>query len=179
MGDLPPLNASIQTTLELASRCTQAETSDNYGILGDQVEELEGLAREAFQSRMDFASLLPKLKTGKPLTPDDLKTLELLIVGDAESYVKDEPEVEHWKSELQRVLGEIGKLQSATLDVEGLMHLRALCREAREALADLVFYFDAKERARKFQEATREPVDPEGYRVLAGIVEQMLLSDKM
>jgi hypothetical protein len=179
MGDSVQVSATIQKTLELASRCAGAETSDNYGALGDQVEELEGQAREVFQSRMDFASLLPKLKAGKPLTPADLKTLELLIVGDAESYVKDEPEVEHWKSELQRVLGEIGKLQSDSLDVDGLMRLRALCREARQALADLVFYYDARERATKFQEATRGPVDPEGYRVLTGIVEQMLLSDKM
>jgi hypothetical protein len=179
MADVLPLSTSIQKTLELASRCTQAETSDNYGILGDQVEELEAQAREAFQSKMDFASLLPKLKAGKPLTPSDLKTLELLIVGDAESYVKDKPEVEHWKTELQRVLGEIGKLQSATLDVDGLMHLRTLCREAREALADLVFYFDAKERAAKFKAATQEPIDPEGYRVLAEIVQAMLSSDKM
>lgn len=179
MSDVPQLGPSIQKTLDLASRCTRAETSDNYGALSDQVEELDGRAREAFQSKMDFASLLPKLKAAKPLTPSDLRTLELLIVGDAESYVDDEPEVEHWKSELQRVLGEIGKLQSAGFDVDGLMHLRALCREAREALADLVFYFDAKERAAKFLAATQEPIDPEGYRVLAQIVEAMLTSDKM
>ena len=28
------LSATIQKTLELASRCAQAETSDNYGALG-------------------------------------------------------------------------------------------------------------------------------------------------
>ena len=179
MSDVPQLGPSIQQTLDLASRCTRAETSDNYGALSDQVEELEGQAREAFQSKMDFAGLLPKLKSGNPLTPSDLRTLELLIVGDAESYVEDEPEVEHWKSELQRVLGEIGKLQPAAFDVDGLMHLRALCREAREALADLVFYFDAKERTAKFRAATQQPIDPEGYRVLAQIVEAMLTSDKM
>jgi len=33
------LGATIQKTLELASRCAQAETSDNYGALGDQVED--------------------------------------------------------------------------------------------------------------------------------------------
>ncbi len=34
MGDVPKLNTTIQKTLDLAARCTQAETSDNYGILG-------------------------------------------------------------------------------------------------------------------------------------------------
>ena len=179
MSDNPTLPATLQATLDLAARCVRSETSDNYGLLEDQVGDLESQAREAFQSRMDIASLLPKLKAAKPLTPTDLKTLELLIVGEAESYLKYEPEVPHWKSELQRVLAEIGKLQVSSLDVDDLLHLRALCREAREALADLVFYFDAKERAAKFQAATRDPVDAEGYRVLAEIVEAMVASDKM
>jgi hypothetical protein len=169
MGE--PLSATIQKTIELASRCAQAETSDNYGALADQVEELESQAREAVQSHIDFASLLPKLKAGKPLTPADLQALELLIVGDAESFLKYETEFDHWKSE-------ISKLQSSDQEVDGLMHLRALCDEVRRVLPSVVYYLDKKERTKKFQEATREQIDPEGYRVLTEIVEQMLQSDK-
>ena len=65
MGDVPQGNATIQKTLELASRCTQLETSDNYGALGDQVEELEGQARAAFLAKMGISALLPKLRNGK------------------------------------------------------------------------------------------------------------------
>jgi hypothetical protein len=183
MGEAPQLNTTIQKTVELASRCAQAETSDNYGLLGDQVGDLESEAREALQSKMNFGSLLPKLKAGKPLTPDDLKTLELLIVGDAEYFLKYETEFDHWKSEVQQLIGDISKLQSGlpTSDpgVDGLLHLRALCEEVGRVLPAVVYYLDQKERAAKFQEATRGPIDAEGYRVLAEIVEQMLLSDKM
>ena len=179
MGEFPQLSTTIQKTLVLASRCTQAESSDNYGALGDQVEELESQAREAFQSRMDFASLLPKLKAGKPLTPADLKALELLIVGDAEYFLKYETEFDHWKSEIQQLVGEISKLQSIDLDVDGLMHLRALCGEVRRVLPAVVYYLDQKERASKFQQATHGPIDAESFRVLAEIIEQMLVSDKM
>lgn len=179
MGDVPRVQSTIKKTLELASRCTQAETSDNYGFLEDQVAQLEGQAREAFQSKMDIASLLPKLEKGKPLSPAEVKTLELLIVGEAEYYLKYETEVDHWKGELQRVLGEIAKLQNSELDVDGLMHLRALCREAAEVLPDIVFYLDAKERASKFQAATQGTIDPQGYHFLADIVRQMMSSDKM
>ncbi len=178
MADVPRISATIQKTLELASRCTQLETSDNYGALGDQVEELEGQARQAFLAKMEIASLLPKLKTGKPLTPEDLKTLELLIVGDAEYFLKYENDLEQWKSEISKLLGEISNLQSSDLDVDGLMHLRALCAEVGRVLPDVVYYLNQKERTGKFQAATREPLDPEGYRVLAEIVEQMLLSGK-
>lgn len=179
MGDAQQVNPSIQKTLDLASRCAQAETSDNYGVLGDQVEELEGLAREVFQSKMDFASLLPRLKAGKPLTPADLKTLELLIVGDAEYFLKYETEFDQWKSELKQLIEEISKLQSPDLDVDGLMHLRALCGEVRRVLPAVVYYLDQKERASKFQETTRGPIDAEGYRILAEIVTAMLSSDKI
>jgi hypothetical protein len=179
MGDAPQLNTMIQKTLELASRCAQAETSDNYGLLGDQVGELEDQAREAFQSKMNFGSLLPKLKAGKPLTPADLKTLELLIVGDAEYFLKYETEFDHWKSEVKQLIGEISKLQSGEVDVDGLMHLRALCAEVRRVLPAVVYYLDQKERTGKFQEATHGPIDAEGDRALAEIVEHMLASDKM
>ena len=55
MGDVPRISATIQKTLELASRCTQLETSDSYGALGDQVEELEGQARQAFLAKMGIS----------------------------------------------------------------------------------------------------------------------------
>jgi hypothetical protein len=183
MGVVPPLNTAIQKVLEMASRCAQAETSDNYGLLGDQAGELEAEAREAFQSKMNSGSLLPKLKAGKPLTPDDLKTLELLIVGDAESFLKYGTEFDHWKTEVKQLIGEISKLlpglQTSDPDVDGLLHLRALCGEIGRVLPAVVYCLDQKERASKFKEATRGPIDAEGYRVLAEIVEQMLLSDRM
>jgi hypothetical protein len=179
MGAIPQLNPLIQKTLAVASRCAEAETSENYADLEDRVGDLESRARQAFQAKVDIASLLPKLEKGQRLLPTDLKALELLIVGDAESYVKYETEVAHWKEKLGTVLGEIAKLQDSELDVDGLMHLRALCREAREVLADLVFYLDSKERTCKFQAATQATIDPEGYRFLADIVRQMLVSEKM
>ncbi len=179
MGDARQISAAIQKTLALSSRCQQAETSENYGVLEDQVGDLEEGAREVFQSQVNVAALLPKLKERKPLSPEDMKILEMLIVGDAEYYLKYETEVDHWKNELQRVLGEIGKLQTSALGVDDVMHLRALCREAREALADLVFYFDAKERTGKFHTATQGPIDAEGYRVLDEIVTAMLSSNRL
>jgi chromosome segregation ATPase len=179
MGDVPQVNATIQNMLELASRCTQAETSDNYGALSDEVEELEAQAREIFHSRMDIASLLRKLKAQKPLTPDDLKTLELLIVGDAEYFLKYETEFDRWKSEIKQLLEQISALQSSDLDVDASMHLRALCAEFSRVLPAVVYYLDQKERTAKFQEATRKPLDPDGYRVLAEIVERMLVSNRM
>jgi hypothetical protein len=172
------IGISIKRTLDLAARCSTSESSDSYEFLEEQVDELETQATEAFHAKMDFKALVSKLTAGGPLTPADLRALELLIVGDAEFYLKYESELDEWKKQLRRVLDEIAKLQTSVLDVETLMHTRALCREAHEVLADLVFYFDAKERAAKFQTATQGQIDAEGYRFLAEIVRAALASDK-
>ena len=179
MSDITDVNTAIDKALQRASRCADEETSENYEVLEDLIEELESQSREAFESKMDVASLLPKLKNEKPLTPAELKTLELMIVGDAEYYLKYETELDSWRKEAKRILAEISSLRSADLDVDGLMHLRALCREARRVLPDLVFYLEQKERAARFQAATKGTIDSEGYRVLDEIIKAMIDSEKL
>jgi hypothetical protein len=173
------VRAAIQEAMDLADRAAATETYDNYELLEQQIDQLESQARNLFQSKIDLAGLLAKLSAAKPLTPVDLNTLELLIVGDAEYYLKYETELDEWKAQLRRVLDQITGLQASTLDVDGLMHIRALCREAHEVLADLVFYFEAKERAAKFKAATQGPINIEGYRFLAEVVRETLRSQEM
>jgi hypothetical protein len=178
-AQLERVKSGIPKAIQLATACNASETSENYELLEEQIDQLEADAREAFQAKLDCRSLLAKLGAGKPLAAEDLKTLELLIVGDAESYLKYESETEEWKAQLKRVLDQIRALETSGLDTDTLMQLRALCREAHESIADLVFYFDAKERAEKFRAATQGPIDAEGYRFLAQMVRQMLASDQM
>lgn len=178
MSDGSDIKAGIDRVLQLASNCEKSETSENYELLEDQIGYLEAQSREAFQSKIDFASLLPKLEKAKPLTPSDLKALEFLVVGDAESYLKYETELAEWKKECKRILEEIASLRSSELDTDGLMHLRALCREAQRVLPDLFFYYEQKERAERFQAATKSAIDDEGYRVLAQMVKRMIESEK-
>jgi chromosome segregation ATPase len=170
---------NIKAVQELAARCAATENSENYGILDAQVETLEEQAREAVQSQLAISLLLAKLKERKPLEAEDLKTLELLIVGDAESFLKYEADLDGWKNEVGQLMAEIGKLQASQLDVDGLMHLRALCQELRRVLPNIVYYLDQKERTAKFQEATKGPLDAEGYRALSEIIDAMASSEKM
>jgi hypothetical protein len=59
-----------------------------------------------------------------------LNTLKLLIVGDAEYYLKYDDGFDRCKNETSKIVDEIRRLQSSDLDVDALMHLRVLCREA-------------------------------------------------
>jgi len=179
MDNVSPVKTTIKAALDQAARCVASETSENYDALDALAQTLDGQAREALQSKLDLASLLPKLKQEKPLTPDDLKTLELLIVGDSESFVKYESDLPHWKAEVQRLVNELNGVASSSADVDGLLHVRAVCQEMRRVIPDVVYYLDDKERIERFRNATAGPLDAESYRVLAEIVTAMISSDKV
>ncbi len=168
------IRAGIQNALDLASRCRTAETSENYEFLEEQLDQIDAQARQALLLKLDLDTLLEKLDARQSLTPSDVKTLELLIVGDAESYLKYESELEEWKAQLTRVLEQIGRLAKSDLDLDGVMQLRALCREAHESVSDLIFYFDAQDRAAKFKASTSGPMDAEAYLFLAQILRDLL-----
>jgi hypothetical protein len=179
MGDVSQVATSISAAIDQANRCAATDTSDSYDELGALVSTLERQAHQAVKSQLDIASLLTKLKESKPLGPVELKTLELLIVGDAEYFLKYESDLDRWKEEVNQLIAEIAKLQSSQLDVDGLMHLRALCQELRRVLPNIVYYLDQKERTSKFHEATNGSIDAKGYRVLAEMVTAMISSDEM
>jgi len=169
----------LKATLNLATRSFAAELSEGYVTLSEELDELENQARETVQSQIDCQRLIDKLRKAKPLSAEEMNTLRLLIVGDAQYYLKYETDFGHWKNELQRIVGEIGKLDTGNLNVETLMNLRALCREAGRFLPDIIFYLDQKERASKFEEATRGPLDRQSGEFLAGIIEKMVSSSRM
>ncbi len=127
---------------------------------------MEALAREAFQAKLSntFKPVLEKLKKGQSLTPDELKMLELLVLGDAEYYLRAENDIENWKTQVD--------------DVDGLMRPGAVCRETLELPPRLAFYLGEKERVRKFQEATSQPLDSEAGQVIAEIIQKKLDSDQ-
>lgn len=165
--------ATVSQALAAADRCTTAETSDNYAVLGDRLEQLETLAKEAAHAHIDYRPLVNKLREGAALAPDELKTLRELIVGDAEYYVRYDDEFDRSKGELTKILDQIRRLQSGEPEVATLMHVAVLCREAMTLLAATEHYLEQKERVRRFEQATQGPIDPEAGRTLARIIEGM------
>ena len=174
MADHQDVTTKISEALKAADRCSAAETTDSYSALNEQLWELNSLLGQSFQSHSSYQPILTKLQDGTALTTDELKTLRSLIVGDADQYLKYDDDFERSKRELGKILDQIRGLQSNNLDLETLMHLRVLCREASSALAPAMHYLEQKERVQRFEEHTRGPLDPNAYRVLAGIIKQMM-----
>lgn len=173
MDDTQTIADQISEALDTAAQCTAAETARNYSLLVEQLGEIESAAERMLHSHVAYQPLLAKLRDGGPLAPDDLQALRSLIVGDADEYLKYDDEFALSKSELARILGQVRQLQSRSTDPEALMHLRVLCREAANVLAETVQYLDQKERVRNFDEHTRGPLTSDTRRMLAGIVENL------
>jgi len=176
------VDATINQIVEAAERSFKQEQAANYLALQDQMAVLEGAAREAFQAKLDdmYWSILEKLEDGQPLTAAEDNILELLMVGEAKYYLRYENDVENWRSELKRLIEEIKRQQAAGLDeIDSLMRLRALCREALRVLPDLTYYFKEKERVRQFENATRDAIDVETRRALANLIKDMMDSDEI
>lgn len=173
MADYQEVTAKISEALNTAEQCSTTETLENFNFLGEQLNELESLAGRSVRSQVRYQPLLTKLEKGSPLTAEELKTLRSLIVGDADAYLKYDDDFIQSKNKLSNVLDQIKRLQSRDLDLETLMHLRVLCREAFSAVAPTVHYLEQKERVRNFEEHTRGPLDNHASRILAGIVKEM------
>lgn len=168
------VSAKLKETLDLAARSFEAEKSDGYYALQEELEELETAARKSFQNHEDCRALVSKLENGADLSSDDLDTLKLILVGDADYYLKYDDDFDRSEGEIKRIVGEIGKLQAGNLDVDALMHLRVLCREGSSVALPAAHYLEQKERVRKFQEATSGGIDREAGKALAKIVRSIL-----
>jgi hypothetical protein len=173
VADSQEIAAKISETLNTADQLSTAETVQNYSLLRAQLEELDSSARRSLQSHVGYKPLLAKLQQGSPLTGEELTTLRSLIVGDADQYLKYDDDFDRSKGELGRILNQIRQLKSRDFDLETLMHLRVLCREASSALVPTVHYLEQKERVHRFEEHTRGPLSSDASRILAGIIANM------
>jgi hypothetical protein len=174
VDDTQGISNQISAALDTAAECATAETARNYGLLNEQLGTIATAAGQLLRSHVAYGPLLAKLRDGERLTPVDVQTLRALIVGDADEVLKYDDEFGQSKTELRRILAEIRKLQSRDLDLEALMRLRVLCREASNTLIETLQYLDKKERIRNFDDHTRGDLTDETRRMLAGIVESLV-----
>jgi hypothetical protein len=167
--------AQLDGTLAAAARCTADETAQNYDTLGQELRDLGEAAYLTCEMHVDYRALVRKLRAGDTLSPEEMTTVRLLMVGDADYYVKYDEEFERCKAETGKIIGEIERFKSAELGVDGLMHLSTLCREAGNLLALTQHYLDARERVRRFEASTAGTLDRDTARTLAGIIEGMFV----
>jgi hypothetical protein len=168
----PEIAAKLSETLNTAQKCSSAETVENYSLLGEQLNELASTAGQSLVSHEGYLPLIDKLERGVPLSEAELKTVRSLIVGDADQYVKYSDDFARVKTELNRILDQIEHLKSQGVDIEALMRLRVLCKEASSALVPTLHYVEQRDRVRSFEEHTAGPLSKDAGHILARIIKE-------
>jgi hypothetical protein len=167
--------AQLDGTLAAAARCAADETTQNYDALAQELNDLGEIAYLTCEMHVDHAALVKKLRAGEALSPEEMSRVRLLLVGDADYYVKYDEEFDRCKTEVTKIIGEIERFKAGDLGVDALMHLDTLCREASSLLALAQHYLDARDRVRRFETSTSVPMNRDTARALAGIIEGMFV----
>src|SRR6266851_6222738 len=166
--------ANAEDALAAAARCSTDETADNYDALRQKLQDLAENAQRSCEAHADYRTVVRKLRAGDALSPDEMVTVRLLLVGDAEYYLKYDEEFDRCKSEISKILAEINRLKQSEFSCDGLMHLSVLCREASSLVLPTQHYLESRERVRKFEESTKGAIDRDTARALATIIEGMV-----
>ena len=157
----------------------QKDTPEHYSRLATIFEDLGAYLREQIQemTKADILKIIDKLKNGLTVTPQEKEQIKFWIVGDADYYVKMENNVDDWKNELRRVMGEIIKCETAAQDVKTAMRLRGLLRDGARVIADLFYFAEQRQRVTSFDDSAAE-IDAQERGLLIRILEQKINSDE-
>ena len=177
--DITALTAQVSAALASAR---ELKTSTEYDLLAQQINDLAAAARETMQASLNrqYLGIVRKLEGDQSLDNDELKLIELIIVGEAESFLRHESDIGQWQEELETLIAKTEAAQSSGLDsVEKLMRVRALCRDSGDVANRIALFYREKERVDSFRQATAGPLTTETRRTLAGVIRAMVVSDKM
>lgn len=177
MADFNELNTKIERSFSAA---TKAGDASSYGRLAAIFSDAEVQLREDIQeiTKDEIGRIIQMLEAGKEISADDLKFIELWIVGDANYYIKLENNFNDWASELARIASEIGKIKELKPDFETMSHLRALIEDGKRVICDINFYLEKKERIANFKESTLE-IDKEERALLIRLLKSKLTSKEL
>jgi len=182
MVKIEDVKQKLSQTIAAGTACFAKDAEWDYELLNEHVLELEEMSREAIQAqlRKECETILDQLDERKPLTPQQLSTVRMFIVGESEAYLRAEKQADAWRAEIRRLFGQLEQFGAGTIDgVDSLFQLRAICMEAIRVIPDITFYLDQKERIQKFDDATSKPLEEKTIRVLREILQSMLISENM
>lgn len=179
MNDQSPVGHLTGDVARLALECADSDDADLCERLHLDVGRLERAAREQFQAslRRDFLAIAGKLDEGTALDPTEREALDHLLTGVSRHYVRSEHDVESWRAEIRRIADELGhEAPAGQTDLDALIRIQSLCREARRVVPDLQYYLSERARLARFNASARV-IDPEEGRMLAGVIREMMASE--
>jgi hypothetical protein len=169
------LDGNIRELLERYNSVAQAQTEDSVRALGDATDDMLGALREEIQSKTmeRMQGIVEKLGSGIPLTSDDADLVRLWVVGDAMNYLRREDEYQNWLRDLSRLAGEIAGLNRPDLNVDELGKLQGAVSDMNGILPMVEKYAEQRDRVARFDKAVAK-TDPQSLKFLQGVLQHKI-----
>jgi len=155
----------------------KSNSEESFEKLADIFSSVEVSLRKTIQdlSNADINKAIKDLESGTNLSPQDLQSIRLWIVGDADYYVKREDDYKDSVLELNKIIEQINLLKGADVDIENSARLRAILEDGSRVIYNIAFYLEKKERLQKFETAI-PTLDDEGRKLLISVLQDELAS---
>jgi hypothetical protein len=133
-------------------------SSADFKRIGKVISDIKSMTREQIQktTSQKIKNVIQKLKENKPLTKEELNTIRLWIVGDADTYIKMENNFQDWLSEFKRLEGALVKYENKELSCDELFKLQGILEDALRVSSDIANFLEKKERVEKFEQASKD-----------------------
>jgi hypothetical protein len=114
--------------------------------------------REAFQARTatHLRVMVERLSSGQTLSADDLLIARHWIVGDADSYLRHENNLQEWTREYARLEEVIAGYEGRPLDEGELLEVKGILEDAVRVAHDIANYLEKRERVERFDAITSD-----------------------
>lgn len=173
-----PLASVINGLKALTREAISTRSPEHFETLEQQINRFEATVREMQQSMLSerSKSALKNLRAGRPLSEEEKSVLQSVVVGDAESYLRVENNLQDWINELQRLIGEMERLARCE-DEATMSQLRGVSKDAVRLMPSLRAYMEEKDRLDRFNRAMANLDEPNRH-ILTQVVSEMLSSPK-
>jgi len=172
------LSEIVESLSALVRSAALDRSPEAFESVEQQISRFEAMVREVQQARCSAETkrAIRNLQQGQPLAPEELEAIRMMVVGDAEFYLKHENNLNEWLAELDRLMAEVRRL-AATGEDRALAELRGVLRDAVRLLPNIRSYMEEKRRLDRFNTAFAS-LDPANRRLLVELLQEMLDSPR-
>lgn len=135
-----------------------AMTADAFQTAAHAMGRRRTAIRERLQdiTSEQILEVLQRLAAGDHPSEEDLDVVRLWIVGDADSYLRQENNFDDWLDEFDRLREVVARYEGVDCGESELLELKGILEDAVRVAHDIANYLEKRERVEQFEAAVAE-----------------------
>ncbi len=168
---------ALQVTKSMMAALEQASDGafqQAAAVLSQNREDLREIMQEKTAGKI--AEILGKLAANGQLSAEEAALTRMWIVGDAESYINAENDLNGWLEEYKRLAGVLRGFEGRDCSEQDAMKLSGILEDAIRTSYDIANFLEKKDRIAKFDRALSDGVDDDEREILVRVLNGKLRS---